>query len=190
MRSSRPSTASSCKPHNEAGCRAHSGSALRFSQPLSGFLANSSSTALFRAATVRDRNLQSIPLNNGRAPLPRPLASLLLSTGVQNTRRPRPYCLRFPRPPHPKVQKPGFPGDYRLPFHRRETCFPVTLGQNQRTRVRSASFTNCEAFIPLSSPFTTIRVAPNRRSLLSWRSAPLKFVPQTSEPRTLSNLKG
>jgi len=40
----------------------HPGSALRLSQPLSGFAASSSSTALFHAATVPDRLLQSVPL--------------------------------------------------------------------------------------------------------------------------------
>jgi hypothetical protein len=37
----------------EAGCHAYLGSALRLSQPLSGFLADPSFAALFRAATVR-----------------------------------------------------------------------------------------------------------------------------------------
>jgi len=59
------------------------GSALGLSQPLSGFLANSSSTALFRAATAPDRNLQSVPLDSGRPPLSGRLAPLPLSTGVQ-----------------------------------------------------------------------------------------------------------
>jgi len=49
----------------------------------------------------------------------------------------------------------------------------------------SASFTDFEAFLPLPSPFTSRRVAPPRRPLLSWPSAPLEFVPQPSEPRPL-----
>jgi len=62
--------------------QAHPGSALRLSQPLSGFPASASSTALFHAAAVCDRLLRSLPLTEDRVRLPTPLAPMRLSTNV------------------------------------------------------------------------------------------------------------
>jgi len=67
-------------PALRVGVPPHSGSALRFSQPPSGFLASSNSTGLFRPATVpRLLPSESSPRRN-RAPLSRPLAPSQFST--------------------------------------------------------------------------------------------------------------
>jgi hypothetical protein len=62
----------------EAGGQTHLGSALGFSQPLSGFQANTSSTALFHAATVTELFAPESSPREDRVPLSRPLASLRL----------------------------------------------------------------------------------------------------------------
>jgi hypothetical protein len=100
------------------------------------------------------------------------------------TRRLRPYHLRFPRRPRPKTQWPGFPAGYGSPFHEPEDPLPGRPGSKVTEPPCSASFTDFEAFLPLSSPFTRRRVAPPPRPMLSWPSAPPEFVPTPSEPRT------
>jgi hypothetical protein len=143
---------------------------------------------LFHAATARDRYLQSVPLASDRPPLSRRLASLPLSTSVPDV-PPRPYCLRFPRRPHPKAQLPGSPTDYEFPFHKPEDLLPGRPGSKVTEPSRSANFTDFEAFLPLSSPFTSRRVTPSQRPMLSWPSASLEFFPQSLEPRTPLNPK-
>jgi hypothetical protein len=63
--------------------RSRPGSALRLSQPLSGFLALPSCVALFRATTVSGIPPSEFFPHRDRAPLSGPLAPLQLSTGVQ-----------------------------------------------------------------------------------------------------------
>jgi len=84
-----PSTASLELAPCEVGCYLHLGSTLRLSQPLSGFLACSSFTALFRAATVRGVLLSEVSPHKNRAPLSRPLAPLRSFTGVPRRTRSR-----------------------------------------------------------------------------------------------------
>ena len=59
------------------------GSALRLSQPLSGLLASTSSTALFHAATVPELLPSERSPHENRARLPAPHAPSQLSTSVQ-----------------------------------------------------------------------------------------------------------
>jgi len=91
-----PSTTSLGLAPFEAGCHAHLSSALRFSQPLSGFLADPSFAALFRAATVLGfALLQSFPLAQSRAPLSRPAGSPAVIRRRAETHPRPPYHRRF-----------------------------------------------------------------------------------------------
>lgn len=188
MRSSRPSTASSGEPHTGGSSLSHPGSALRFSQPLSGFLAGPSSTALFRAATVLERSLQSFPL----AGIVRPSRGHWLPCGHP------PACRIAPRR---RLVTAGFP-DARA-SRRGGLVPPTTMGPlsargapplpdrpgRRSCDALTASFTRFEAFFPLSSPFAHARVAPNARPLLSWASSPPETSPQASAPRPARTLR-
>jgi len=79
-----PSTASLGLAPYEAACHVRLGSALRLSQPLSGFLASSSFAALFHAATVPGiPPFRVFPSLEIAYPSRGSLASLQLSTDVQ-----------------------------------------------------------------------------------------------------------
>ena len=150
----------------------HSGSALRFSQPLSGFLASSSSTALFRAATVPGGPPSELSPRSDRVPLSRPLAPSQLSTSVPGCAPARPFASCFPDA-HACTQLPGSPVDYGIPFHRPlglASRFPwVPLGTH--------SFPVASPTSELCSPCESVRSAPanrERRPLLSWSSALLE----------------
>jgi hypothetical protein len=65
------------------------GSALRLSQPLSGFPASPSFAALFHAAAVRDSPFRGFPSQESRAPPRAASAPLRSSTDVPNGHRPR-----------------------------------------------------------------------------------------------------
>jgi len=62
------------------GCQSHPGSALRFSQPLSGFLAHPSFAALFHAAAIPGIRPSELSPRRNRAPLSGSLAPLQSST--------------------------------------------------------------------------------------------------------------
>jgi len=70
-----PTTAPLALAPCEAGFHPHLGSALRFSQPLSGFLASSSFVALFHATAVPGIPPSESSPRKNRAPLSRPLCS-------------------------------------------------------------------------------------------------------------------
>jgi hypothetical protein len=142
-----PSTTSLALAPYEATCHVRLGSALRLSQPLSGFLASSSFTALFRAATVRGVLPSEVSPRKNRAPLSRPLASAV----IHRCARTYPFALyhrRFHRRPHPRVRLPGFPDDYEVPLtHRGALPSPSELERAEPSC--SASFIHFEAFILL-----------------------------------------
>ena len=119
--------------------QAHSGSALRFSQPLSGFLARSSFAALFRAATARTFPSELVPHRN-RVRLSASLAPLQLSTGVLSR-----TCQAFHQPFHPPPRRSAaarIPDSLWVTFPpaRERTHFPVSLSHVRRIRLCSASF--------------------------------------------------
>jgi len=70
--------------------RPHFGSALGFSQPLSGFLTHPSFAALFRAATIPGIPPLEPSPREDRAPLSRPLCSLAV---IHQRAEPRRSCL-------------------------------------------------------------------------------------------------
>jgi hypothetical protein len=160
------------------------GSALGLSQPLSGFLARPSSTALFRAATVPDRLLQSVP----------PAAIVVPSRGHQlPCRYPPAFCNAPPRSvsravsptPTPEGAVAKLPRELWVPF--RSEPKPPRPGRPGSAAAGSscpARFTDFEALLPLSGPCAPTRVSPRRRSVLSWSCSPSEFVPRASRPST------
>jgi len=147
------------------------GSALRFSQPLSGLLAYPGFTALFRAAAVPGVPPAEPSPRRGRAPIPGPLAPLQFSAAVPEARcdelhppgfadfhalarshdSPPELGLRFgpdasDRPRHPELTAPGPPrsGD--------SVCFEALIPPRARSHER--------------------RLPDAREPLLSWTFAP------------------
>jgi hypothetical protein len=172
-----PPTASLAQAPYEAGRQTHLGSARRISQPLSGFQANSSFTALFRAATVPGILPSECSPHENRAPLSRPLAPLRSSTSVQKRTAQDLITVGFPDS-HTYARLPCSPNDYELPF--------VTPKRASRSPWVSNDGTDSfrqlhplRSLDPPMSPFASVRVAPNRRSLLSWVSAPPEHSPFT-----------
>jgi len=126
----------------------HPGSALRFSQPLSGFPASSSSTALFHAAAV-PRYLPSKPSpHKGRVPLSRPLAPSRLSTSVPERTAHSLIASGFP---DSRAQARSClipPPDYGLPFRGLAPVSRSPWTANGKPFV-TASFTRLGALLPL-----------------------------------------
>jgi hypothetical protein len=150
----------------------HSGSALRLSQPLSGFQANTSSTALFHAATVPGFLPSECFPHENRAPFSGPHAPLQLSTDVQK-------CTAF-----------GLVIVSFADIHvsQRSSLVPLTtMGSlsagkpaSRSPRTSGGGFTSfrrlrlLRSLSPLVSPFTPSWVAPRQRLILSWVFSPLK----------------
>jgi len=84
---------------------------------------------------------------------------------------------------HAYAQLPASPNDYGIPFHApRRKPFPVTLEPSDGT-VSFRQLHPLRSLDPLASPFTSTRVAPSPRSILSWIFASLELSP--SPPRVL-----
>jgi len=133
----------------------HLGSALRFSQPLSGFPAHPSFVALFRATTVPGILPSELFPREDRLPLSRPLAPLQLSTDVLKRADRRLVAAGF-TDVHAFTRLPGFPTDYGLPFHEREVRFPVVPGFAQRNRFVPPASPTSELFSPRETVPTTL----------------------------------
>jgi hypothetical protein len=177
-----PSTASLGRAPYGAGRHTRPGSALRFSQPLSGFLANPSFRALFRALAAPGIPPSESSPRSSRAPLSGPPAPLRSSTDVLDRRRPSLITASF-RDARAHAQLPASPADYELPFHTpRGRRFPVTPSSSDGTEP-FRPLHPLRSLDPLASPFTPTRVAPSQRPLLSWPSAPPELSPST--PRIL-----
>jgi hypothetical protein len=178
-----PSTASSRQPLYGAGC------SIPAPVPLSGFLnlsavsASSSSTALFRAATVPGLLPSEPSPHRDRVPLSRPLAPLRSSTDVLDAPPSSPCHHRFPRRPRFRrscLVPPATMGSLftsRGPLPGRPGQMNVAHPFRQLHPLRS--------FAPPVSPFAPSPGCPG------WAAAALLgFIPsrvrlRTSEPRTL-----
>jgi hypothetical protein len=165
-------------PVLERAVRSRSGSALGLSQPLSGFLAGSSSTALFHAAAVPGLLSPSerSPRLESRTPLraasflavvhPRAkthhswLFSAVSSDSHARTRSRRP-------PPSPR---------HALSTHR--SALPGRPGPRAVGTAPYRELRRLRSLVPPTSPFVPAWVAPPREPLLSWSSAP----PETQPP--------
>lgn len=103
MRSLVPSTASLARAPYEVGCQLHPGSALRLSQPLSGFLASTKFVALFHAtASSWDPPFRVFPSQRARTPLGVACFPAVIHRRSK-THRSTPCRSRFPRRPHSRA---------------------------------------------------------------------------------------
>jgi len=177
-----PSTASLGGAPCEAGCHARLGSALRFSQPLSGFLATPSFAALFRAATVPGIPPSERSPRRDRLPLSGQLGFPAVIHRRAETHASTPYRPRFHRRPRLSASA-WIPRRLWVPFRRAEARLLVALGVEPRDRL-----------VPPASPtskrpslFESVRCRREfpraDRPLLSWVSSPLESSP--SKPRSL-----
>jgi hypothetical protein len=144
--SRRPTTASSCKPHMKRTTRFRSGSALRFSQPLSGFPASSSSTALFRAATVPERPPSERSPHEDREPLSGSHAPSRLSTSalVRTSRDLDPAISPTPTLARSRM----VPSQAGGALSTSRSSLPGHLGSRTIKPPDTARFTHLEAFVP------------------------------------------
>jgi len=83
---------------------------------------------------------------------------------------------------HAYARLPGSPGDYGFPFHAPRRASQSPWAPSCRT-IPFRRLHLLRSFDPPTSPCAPNRVAPLRRSILSWASAPLKRSP--SSPRIL-----
>jgi hypothetical protein len=158
------------------------GSALRLSQPLSGFPASPSFAALFHAAAVRDSPFRGFPSQESRAP---PRAALLPCGHPPTCRMATARALSPPVSGTPTLsaQLPPSPDDYGIPFHAPESTLPAHPGPKRRNPSCSASFTRFEALILLRVRSRSARVAPDSAAdpLLGFRPSRV-FTAQASDP--------
>jgi len=143
-----PSTASLELAPCEARCYLRFGSALRLSQPLSGFLACSSFAALFRTATVRGVLPSEASPRRNRAPLSRSRAPLRLSTGVPRRARSRFITAGFTNSHTRKRSCLDSPTTMRFIFTHRG-ALPCSSELVRAEPSCSASFTHFEALFLL-----------------------------------------
>jgi hypothetical protein len=152
------------------------GSAHRFSQPLSGFLADPSFAALFRAATIPGILPSECFPRKDRAPLSRPPCSLAVIHPRALASHSRPYYHWFHRLPRFHAvawilpAAIGFLSTNRSPH-------PGHPGSRATEPPRPASFTDFEASIPPRVRSCPTRVASTWRPILSWVSSPPESSP-------------
>jgi hypothetical protein len=144
-----PSTASPRRPHERRVVQPRLGSAHRFSQPLSGFLAHLGFAALFHAATVPGiPPFRAFPSQESRTPL----GATLLPCRHPPTcwdASPGTCHRRFRRLPRSSARSPGSPDAYGFPFDAPEGTPPGPPGPRAAKPSRSARFTDFEALILL-----------------------------------------
>lgn len=184
MRSLVPSTASLARAPYEVGCQLHPGSALRFSQPLSGFLASTSSTGLSHPAAAPGLPpFRVFPSRRSWSSLEATSSLAVIHRSCRSDRAP-PDHPWFPRRPGLSAQLPGSPTDHGLPFHVVfPPRFPVLLGCSRLT-VPDGQLHPLRSVPPSTNPFASSQANPRRRSLLSWASSPSEtlFEPRSLQP--------
>jgi hypothetical protein len=149
------------------------GSALRFSQPLSGFLAGRSCVALFHATTVPGILPSELFPHKDRVPLSRSLAPLQLSTGVLKCAV---LCLSPLVSPTSTLSRSCLvPPRLWTSFQQAEACFPVVLGSAQRIHLVPPASPASK----LSSPCETVPATLGRPSAAG-RFSPGFFLPLRS----------
>jgi hypothetical protein len=178
-----PSTASLGRAPCEAGCHLHLGSALRLSQPLSGFLAGSSFAALFRAATVPGiPPFRVFPSPEIAYPSRGSLAPLQLSTEVPGRATRFLVTGGFPYS-HAFARSPGSPVSYGLPF-RAPRCISRLPWVSCRGTVSFRQLHLLRSFtLSRESVRSWIEFPRTSRPILSWDLSPLELSPST--PRIL-----
>jgi hypothetical protein len=146
-------------PTVKGAVRSPLGSALGFSQPLSGFLAGLSFAALFHAATVTGTLPLELSPHKDRLPLSRLHAPLQLFTGVLKRTARLPYRHRFHRLPRFHAVA-WIPPETMDALFTNRSSLPSCPGLRAAESSRSASFTCFEALLPLRIRSQPVRVAP------------------------------
>ena len=120
--------------------------------------------------------------HRNREPLSVPTSSHAVIHQRAETHLPGPYCRPFHQTP--TLSRDGLaPRTTMSPLSTHRSTLPESPGSWAAEPPRSASFTYFEAFLLLRVRSHPGRVAPNRRPILSWVSAPLESSPPT--PRIL-----
>jgi hypothetical protein len=147
------------RPCVRQAVRAHPGSALRLSQPLSGFR----STKFHGLISCRSRSwtvpLQSFPLAEVAHPFRGRFCSLAVIHRALEMRRQRPYYPRFHRLPRFSAVA-WIPRELWVPFHEAETPLPVALGHRQRSHLL-CQLHLLRSLYPSLSPFALTRASPS-----------------------------
>jgi len=157
------------------------GSALRLSQPLSGFLAGPKDRGLISCHSRSwDPPFRAFPLRRSRTPL-EAACSLAVIHRRAEARRASPFVARF-TDVHAFTRLPGSPHDYGLPFHR-----PRPMSRSSRAQHSGiASFRQLHllrSFVPLARPFAVASSCPSTAGRCSPGLFPSKLSPST--PRIL-----
>jgi hypothetical protein len=152
---------------------AHSWSALRLSQPLSGFCIDQVPRPCFMPQPFLDYPPSELSPREDRVPLSRPLASLQLSTMLRNA---PPTTLSLAVSPTPTLltQLPGSSTSYESPFHESEGPLPGRSG----SPTAGSSLPPASPASKLSSLHESVRTDPSfpefSGRLLSWLFVPLE----------------
>jgi hypothetical protein len=173
MRVSAPSDDTTrASPVVERVVRPRPGSALGLSQPLSGFLAGSSSTALFHAAAVPGLLSPSerSPRLESRAPL-----GTASSLAVLHPRARTHHSGLFSAvssDSHARTRSRRPPPSPRSALSTRRNALPGRPGPQAVGTAPYRELRRLRSLVPPTSPFVPAWVAPPRKPLLSWSSAP------------------
>ena len=136
--------------------QAHDWSALRLSQPLSGFRIDRVPRPCFMPQPFLDCLPSECSPREDREPLSGSLASLQLSTVLRNA---PPATLLLPVSPTPALltQLPGSPASYRFPFHGSEGPLPGRPG----SPTEGSSLPPASPASKLSSLHESVRTNPS-----------------------------
>jgi hypothetical protein len=162
---------------------AHHWSALRLSQPLSGFRIDRVPRPCFVPQPFLDCLPSECSPREGRVPLSGPLTPLQLFTVLRNA---PPATLSLTVSPTPTLltQLPGFPASYGFPFHESEGPLPGCPGSpTEGSPLPPAS--SASKLFPSSSPFALTWVAPSLVVVTLLALCPSRDqTAQISDPRT------
>jgi hypothetical protein len=172
-----PSAACLERAPYELACHDRLGSALRLSQPLSGFLAGSRFVALFHATAVPGILPSELFPHEDHVPLSRPLAPLQLSTSVPNRAAHRRSLRVSPTSTLSRgCLDPLEAMDFLFP---RRGLVPGRPGLCSAKPLRFASFTYFGALFPPRDRTPNFGLPLGCWPFLSWCSSPSKRSPST-----------
>jgi len=183
VKSPRPSTASTRKPHSEKGRPQPNPVPLSGFPNLSAVSSKHAFHGMFQPQPFLIAPFRAFPSQRSRTPLGA-AGSLAVIHRRLATRRCRPYHLRFPRRPRPKAQLPGSPEDYGSPFDEPKPASRSPWASSDGT-VTSRRLHPLRSFLPSESPFAPApsEPGPNGRCSLGL-VFPFRDPLRTSEPRT------
>jgi hypothetical protein len=168
--------------------RSRRGSALRFSQPLSGFLACPGFAALFRAAAARGvLPSERCSSPGSRAPLGVAVLPCSSPPNAKPRARTRPCHSGFHRRPRREARWPGSPPELEHRFHRACACarigFPGTLDRARPPGLSGVRLRLLRSLDPPAKPYLVRHRSDGPGPLLPWASPLQSLTP--IEPRGL-----